>query len=267
MSINERNKLSLLFSAKLIISVIALVAAFVIVIVITNNEPGSVFADPSGEGLPTVQVSGAGSITVPADMATVTLGVSTTEQNPQNAAVRNNALMTDLLAALSDLGIAEADISTQRFSISQSWDHSMHWQYRLLGYEVTNNVSIIIRDLDMIGEVLGVGVGAGANISGGVQFGLDDSSPTYYEALELAIADATHKAKALAGALNTRVVGLKSVVETNTFAAPVFQREGAVAGARAALQADMSFDQFGVPIHASDITVTARVEVIYNLAP
>ena len=265
MSNIETKRESLLFSTKLILTVCALITAFVIVIIVTSNGPDSLLADPPVmEGMPRVQVSGAGSISVAPDIATISLGVTTQAENPMDAIVRNNAIIADVLAAVRALGIDDNDISTQRFSLSQAWDHSRHWQYRLIGYDISNSVNVIIRDMDMIGEVIGAGVAAGANISRGVQFSLEDTSLVYYEALELAVADAANKAEAIAEAMGTSVIGLQSVVETNTFAAPVLW--GAGTHFRAAAM-EMSFDQFGVPIQPGDVTVTARVEVIYSLAP
>ncbi|MCL2564867.1 MAG: SIMPL domain-containing protein [Defluviitaleaceae bacterium] len=259
----EAKREQLFFSTKIVLTVIALIAAFVIVIVITSNGPGSLLAE-AGDNQPTVQVSGAGSISVPPDMATVNLGVTTTEENPRDAIIRNNEIVADVLAAVKALGISEDDIATQQFSISQAWDHSMHWQGRLLGYEITNSVSVVIRDMDIIGEVLGAGVAAGANISRGIQFSVDETSPMYYEALELAIEDAANKARTIASALGTSVIGLVSVVETNTFSAPVFARGDAQMFAGA--MTERRFDDFGVPIQPGDVTLTARVEVIYSLA-
>jgi len=245
---------------------IKLLTTFVIILVLASS--GVVFAESATDGPPTVRVSGAGAITTAPDMATISLGVTIQEASAAEAIRKNNATIADVLAAVKALGINESDIATQRFSLRQAFDVGDFTQSRPIGYTVTNSVIVTLRDdLDKVGDVIGAGVAAGANVSAGVNFGLNETSPVYYEALEIAIADAANKARTLARALGTTVTGISAVIETNTFAAPI--AGGAVAEQGAA---DMSWamrasmDSFGVPISAGDLSIVARVEVVYVLA-
>jgi len=209
---------------------------------------------------PTIAVSGAGAVTAAPDMATVNLGVTTDAATAAQALQRNNAAVEAVIKAVRALGVAEEDITTQWFSIHQRWN----WRdgdSRPDGYTVNNTVSVIIRNLDIVGEVLGAGVAAGANASSGIQFGISDASELYLEALALAAQDAQRKANALARALNRTVSGIVTVTETSSFHAPI-AREFASNDMALAGAAPMSMD---VPVQTGEMMVTARVQIVFAL--
>ncbi|MCL2576048.1 MAG: SIMPL domain-containing protein [Defluviitaleaceae bacterium] len=207
--------------------------------------------------LPTVTVAGVGSISVTPDIATVSLGVENSNVDAQAAITQNNTTVNAVIAALTAMGISEDDISTQRFSIHQQWGSGG----RVIGHTVNNTINVTVRDLDNVGYVIGAGVAAGANRSGGVWFSVEDSSSVYLQALAVAVADAAAKGDAIAGALGSSVATVVSVTETNTWAAPTSWGSFDMGVA----MAEMSYDRQNVPIHADDLTITARVEVIYAI--
>ena len=215
---------------------------------------------------PGIRVSGAASVTAEPDFATVVLGVETTSDNPQSAITENNAIVNDVFAALVATGISTDDIVTAHFSLSQTMDFSMGWRGEPTGYSVFNSVTVTIHDLDAIGAVLGAGIEAGANISGGIIFGVLDPSPLYYEALQLAVQDARNKADAIAAAMGLTITGITSVTEASTWNAPVFRGAAAPQALSASMEMDMMMvgGNF-VPIQTGQITITARIEVIYSV--
>jgi len=213
----------------------------------------------------TVHVVGAGAISVAPDIATITLGANTSEPTPQAAITRNNVIINDILAALEALNIDEDDIRTQHFSLHQEWnfDH-MTGRSFVDGYMVHNSVHVTVRDLDRIGEIIGAGVDAGANISTGVSFGVEDTSAIYYDALALAIQDARNKGNHIARALGTTVAGIASVTEVQTWNMP-FARAAGMPQAEMMMMVDtvVSHD---VPLVPGNLEITARVEVAFVLA-
>ena len=214
---------------------------------------------------PTIAVAGAGAVTAMPDVATVQLGVSTEDTNARDALIRNNTTVEAVLAALVQLGIAEEDIATQHFSIHQrtSWQNN---QSHVIGYTVSNTIVVTVHDLDLVGDVIGAGVAGGANMSGGVQFRISDASALYLEALAIAAADARAKANVLAQALGMTVTGIASITETSTFHAPVAQ--GGTADMEMAMM-DMvmasPMPASAVPIQTSELTVTARIQVVFTI--
>jgi len=242
-----------------------LMFTMVSVMVLTLALPGTVFAQ--ADDTPRVTVSGAGSVMAEPDIAMFSLGVSTSNSSAQEAIKENNGLMNQVIAAIKAFGIDEGDISTSQFSMHQmfhpTWDrfHIMEMGAEN-AYTVTNNITITARDLDTVGDVIGVGVAAGANMTGSVWFSVEDSSALYYEALALAIEDAAAKAQLMSRALNTSVTGIISVSEISGWSSPALTR--GVALDSAAWRMHQS--DWGVPIHSRYVEITARVEVVYSLA-
>ena len=229
-------------------------------------NPTVVLADGGG---PRVHVSGAGAITVAPDMATITLGVNTQEATPQEAISKNNAAIADVLAAMERLGIDEEDVRTLHFFLHQAMDFDFATGRAVpMGYNVTNSVQVVVRDLDKVGDVIAAGVAAGANVSAGVQFGLSDPAPLYYQALALAMNDARNKANAIARSLGMTVGEVSSVMESNMWMVPVagvpMMDMGMGWGSPMAMVAQGGMSG-GVPIAPGDLTVTARVEIVYIL--
>ena len=67
---------------------------------------------------PTVSVTGEGSVTAVPDLATVSAGIVSEGKTSREAAEANAKLMTAVIAAARQAGIAEKDIGTSRYSIS-----------------------------------------------------------------------------------------------------------------------------------------------------
>jgi uncharacterized protein YggE len=214
---------------------------------------------------PTVSVSGAGAVTAAPDMATITLGVTTEANTAAQALSRNNADVEAVLAALRAFDIDEADIRTQWFSIHQRFDWGRDWNEvpRLIGYTVHNSVIVVVRDLDIVGEVLGAAVAAGANASHGVHFSIENAVELYLEALALAAQDARRKADTLARALGSTVTGIVSVSETGGFHAPVAREDWAMEADMAMMPA--ASPAMDVPVQPGELTVTARVQVVFAI--
>jgi len=211
-----------------------------------------------------VTVSGAGAVEVAPDMARVTLGVTIRDANATQALTRNNELMDALISAVIELGISEEDIRTSSFNIWEAHDW-VNSQRRFLGYEVSNNVTVTIRDISIVGDVLSVATEQGATMVGGVQFSIQDSTAAYHTALALAVQNATGKARAIAGALGMNYVVVVSITETGGFHQPIaqnFSMDMMVSASVAAEPASMS-----VPIQTGELSVSAQVQVVFSLMP
>lgn len=91
----------------------------------------------------------------------------------------------------------------------------------LKGYEVSQTITVKVRDLDTAGAVLsGVGSRGATDISGLV-FEIDDPSKLKTDAREMAVKDAKEKAKALAQELGVDLKGVISFYETGNGGYPV----------------------------------------------
>ena len=209
-----------------------------------------------------VSVTGEGSVMVTPDIATIFLGVDTQDSNPHAAQQRNSATMTDVLAAITALGVDESDIQTANFNIWPIHSWNMETQTsEITGYNVSNNIRLTVRDIDKVGEILSAASQAGANSASSVTFGVADNSDVYNQALALAVADATAKARVIAQALGQQLGPVQSVLEVSHMGfIPMPRMEMAVAASPM-----MYADAGGVPIQGGELAITARVQINFYL--
>ncbi len=155
----------------------------------------------------TITVVGEGRVTIKPDVARSQIGVEVVKPTVQEASTEAQEVMEAVLDALKAAGVAEKDIQTSGYNI---WVERRpategRTQDEVL-YHVTNQVQVVIRDLDSVGEVLDAAIEAGANNIYGVTFGLDNTAKVKSEARAKAIDDGLAKAKELA-ALNDIELG------------------------------------------------------------
>lgn len=162
----------------------------------------------------TISVTGTGTVTVVPDQATVRLGVVI--ERPTATAAREDAAaaMTRVIAALRALGIAERDITTSLVSLAPVWDYPQNGPPRIRGYQLSNIVTVIVRDLDQTGDVIDDAVTAGATSVEGISFQLADRTTAESQAREAAVKDARAKADTLARVAGVRVTGVATISES-----------------------------------------------------
>jgi uncharacterized protein YggE len=146
-----------------------------------------------------VWVSGEGKVSAIPDIAVLSLGVEAQEMTVAQAQLQARQAMGEIMEALSDNGVAERDIKTQRFSIDEVWN----WrdEERVFeGYRVTNMVTAKIRDLENAGPIIDAVAEAGGDLTriNNLYFTIDDPTPHYTEARLLAMQDAMAKAQQMA---------------------------------------------------------------------
>ncbi len=135
-----------------------------------------VYAAPSAEGDPaehTISVAGSGKVTVVPDMATINLGVLIQREKAKAAREAGAEAMTKVIASLKALGIDDKDIQTAWVSLNPVYDYQSTTQ-RITGYQLQNTVSVTVRDLAKISDVLDDSVIAGATTVNGIGFDVAD---------------------------------------------------------------------------------------------
>ena len=162
-----------------------------------------------------ISLTGHGEVRAKPDMAVVTVGVMTQAVSARDAVTDNNAAMEKVIAALKTSGIAEKDIQTSNFSVSPRYDYKENSQARLVGYDVSNTVTVTVRDLAGLGTMLDSVVNEGSNQISGIAFDIADRHVLEDQARKLAVADARRKAEIYAAAAG---VSLGRVVVMSEFA-------------------------------------------------
>ena len=150
-----------------------------------------------------VEVSGEGSVGAAPDFARVTLGVTSTGKNAGEAMAANAKAANALVSLIKAEGVAPADIQTSELSISPTFSQAPPGQQTaptITGYSVSNNLTVMLRDIPRLGALLDKAVAAGANSIYGIGFGHNDPSALLDKARPLAVADARRKAEIYASA-------------------------------------------------------------------
>jgi uncharacterized protein len=205
---------------------------------------------------PGVVVIGEGSVNVTPDLAQITNGVSTRAKTVREAADANSKAMSAVMAALAEAGVAPKDIQTSRFSVQPIYAApEPRAEQKLIGYAVSNQISVKIRQLDKLGQIIDRVVAAGATDVGNVEFLVSDQAKALDRAREAAIADARRKGEIYAHASGLALGRVVWVSEDTDTATPVARRFSAHAAVAAA-----------VPVSVGEDTLRARVVVGFELS-
>jgi uncharacterized protein YggE len=204
-----------------------------------------------------IWVSGQGEVTVVPDLATLWLGVEAQADTVTEAQAQAQGAMDSIMAALDDSGVDEDDIQTQYFSVDQvtRWDDD---EYVVIGYRVTNMVTVKVRDVDGVGAVIDAVVEAGGDLIriNNIAFSVDDPSDYYEEAREEAMNDAKEKAEQLANLAGINL-GAATYISEGSVYAPVVYRDGGMA---------VPEEGFDTAISPGEIDITLNIQVAYAIA-
>ncbi len=167
----------------------------------------------------TFTVAGEGKITAKPDLVKLSLGVQTDAMTVKEAQRTNTQRMNAITAAMKALGVEDKDLQTANYSIYPKIDWKDGKQ-NIIGYTVTQNLEVKVRDLDKVGDVLGKAGELGANQVGGLDFTIDDPTLLQEQARDKAIDDAKKKADMLAAKLGLNVVKIVTFSEASGYVPP-----------------------------------------------
>jgi uncharacterized protein YggE len=165
---------------------------------------------------PSVTVVGTGTVSVRPDTAEVSAGVVTQSATAAQALSENSVRVEKVLKAVTAAGIAERDVQTTNVSVVPLRRQGRQDAHppEIVGYEVSNQVRVKVRDLGVLGRLLDALVGEGANVLGGISFSVADPAPFLDQARAKAIADARRKALVYTAAAGQRLGPLLSIRES-----------------------------------------------------
>lgn len=212
-------------------------------------------------------VNAEGTATGEPDLAMFSAGVTTQGSTASAALAENSTKMTQVIAALKRAGIAERDIQTSNLNLNPIYaptkrlpDGTVEDQgQQIIGYQVTNQVSVKQRKLADYGKVLDALVSAGANQVNGPNFMLSKPEAAQDEARAAAMKAARARAQLYAQAAGMRVVGIVSISEGGgSSPQPIMFRRGA--------DAMMAAPPPPAPVMAGELETNVTVTVQFELA-
>ena len=211
----------------------------------------------SDTDLPTISITGTGMVQRVPDLATISVGVDTSEKTAAAALSANTAAAAKVIQNLKEAGIPAQNIQTSNFSIQPVYTSSKSLDSGVRPvdhYRVSNMVQATANDLKRLGTVLDALVRDGANRVNGISFGLSDRQAAMDDARRLAVANAKHKAALYAKAAGVTLGPILSISEGGGAATPHAEM---MMMARAASP---------VPIEAGELSISADVNIVWQLA-
>lgn len=203
----------------------------------------------------TITVQGEGTAAARPDMATIQTGVTTTAETAKAALDANNKAMQQVMQEIKAKNIDDKDIQTSGFHVHPEYRREPRESSsnQIEAYRVSNTLTIKVRNLARLGEILDALVQAGSNQLSGVSFSIADSRAVMNDARKKAVDDARGRAELYASAMNVKVGKVLSVSE-QTIQSPQ------------PYQARMMAESAGsVPIATGEQEVTATINVQYEL--
>jgi len=166
---------------------------------------------------PVTEIGMTQSVVTDPDIATVGAGVTTRAQTASEAMASNAVQMNSVIATLKRLGIKSEDIQTSDFNLNPQYQYTNNGAPpKFLGYDVSNRVSVVLRDLKRIGPTLDALAKAGANNFSGPMFAIENGKAASTQARGMAFRAAKDQAieyARLAGYSDVRLLEVSENVQ------------------------------------------------------
>jgi uncharacterized protein len=162
-----------------------------------------------------ITVTGTGISYGEPDMAIVDLGVDTVDADITVANTKTDEVVEALMAVFKKLGIDDKDIRTSYYNVYRETPYTPEGTTGEAVYHVQNIMSITVRDISKVGQLLSDSIAAGANVVNGVQYTLSNPEELAKEARELAMKDALSKAQELATLANVELGDIVMIMDAS----------------------------------------------------
>lgn len=233
-----------------------------------------------------ISVNGIGKASGKPNIARSSIGVEARAGTAEAAIGEVNTLMAQVIAALKQAGVADADIRTATLSLNFERNYEQPPRPVEVApsaavapaaapgkakppaseaaapslaklpqgfYTATNSVEVTIRNLDAAGKVVSAATSAGANQLHGLRFEIEDPSALQVEARKKAVADARLRAERLAELTGVKLGPAVSITEI----------DGGTSGPVPAFA--MAKMESAAPIERGELTITSTVQIVYAL--
>lgn len=230
--------------------------ALIVAVAALSVRTGPVAGAPTDTATTTphvITVSATGKITAVPDVARINLGVTMTKSSVKAARDAAAKSMNAIIGAVKGLGIADADIQTTGLNLYPQYANGS--STRIVGYAISEQVQVTVRDLDKAGDVVDTATAKGATDVNGIWFEISDPAKAQNVARAAAVTAARASAQALASAGDVNLGAIVSIADSTQ----PFVGYYPFAGMRAAA-ADLA-----TPVEPGTQDVSATVTVIFAI--
>ena len=209
------------------------------------------------QDLRTISVDGSSTIKVAPDKVTISISIENTAKGSKLASAQKGQIMQNIQSGILGLAITKDKMQTTNYNLYPVYNTKDNSR-EIIGYSVSNEITVTIDNIDMVGTVIDTAINAGASNVNSIEFGLKDSQVYKDKVLQQAIADAKRKAQVVANSLEKSIVNVVSVntgstyIEAKNFNNAMYMRAADATGATS-------------PIQSGDISVRANVSVVFEM--
>ena len=233
------------------------VSALVLLALALGACSPTVMANPAPP-VRSMNVSGSGQVYLAPDIAYINIGVHTEKPAAADAVAENKDQTQKVIDTLKSAGVDPKDISTTNFSIWSNTQYSPDGQPNGTTYVVDNTVSVTVRKLGDLGDLLDSAVASGANNVNSIQFDVADKTEALKEARAQAVKDAETQAQELATAAGVKLGDIQNISFNDTLPVPYANTFGKGGGGAVAEAA-------AVPIQPGQLTLSVTVNMTYEI--
>ena len=170
--------------------------------------------------LPQINVNGEGKIKVIPDQVFVSLSVETKGNKAADVKNENDAAVEKVLQAIKKNKIPKEDVVTRRVTLNPQYDYDK----KKYNYVATQTVEILIKDLNLYGQMMEDVVEAGSNRINNVDFRSSKLADYESQARKEAIRDARHKAEDYVSVLGQKAGKAINIADnTQVYVPPMYQ--------------------------------------------
>ncbi len=221
--------------------------------------------EPAAPAPRTLVVTGTGEATMKPDLAIASFTVLRSAETARAALDQASAAMSEVTAGMRELGAEDRDLQTSGFSIVPQYRYDnqrpdgVQTPPAIVGYEVRNTLTVRVRDIARLGEILDRAVTLGVNQGGDISFAVAEPRQARDAARKKAVADAAATAELLAEAAGVTLGPVREISEDLGVIPPMpLNRSMKMMAAEAAPSV--------VPVETGENTFTASVRMVYDIS-
>jgi len=217
------------------LTLLVFISAVLVVVMIFSDIKGYRFIGGGVSATNTISVSGDGEVYAAPDIATITFTVTDEAKKVADAQSKVTTKVKEALDAIKALEVADKDIKTESYSSYPKYEYQQSdtatctiygcppsGKQVLVGYEVSQYVTVTVRNLDSVNSIVDALGKAGVTNMQGPNFAIDKQDEVQAEARKQAIDKARAKAEVLARDLGVSLVRIVSFSEGGVY--PNYER-------------------------------------------
>ena len=185
-------------------------------------------------------------------------GVVTQARSAAAALAANSRAMNGVFDALKRIGIPDKSVQTSDFSVTAQYQTDQHGNttQKIIGYQVSNNVTVVVDDLGKLGSAIDALVTSGANSMGDIAFTFRDPKQLLTEARAEAVKDALQRANTYASAAGVMLGPITSIGENGDIAPRPMMRK---------MMTMSAANDLATPVAAGEDSITAGVSITFEI--